>query len=439
MTSINMTKVTVSKWPELVMPEREIQATLAYLAYRTGKPVRVCYEGGEMAYSSTTIVVCVLPENREEANEKRIVNEDGKLLAVVNHNCVMIAFDLLDRDDQTARDGLAKVALEACDLLDFKVGELVKDRQRSLADKMQACLLSAISDQLSEKKYELSSLDVEAEAAYRKILESERRRPTLDHEIKVLNRLSASKSSSLARRQAEALMRLHEEGTYEDFTISPSGAFYANTGEIVIDYDGYTFPLGRYRIEIDPRGVLFIKNLDEHPNAEFPHPHVSNDYKPCLGNMTSALPKLIGRMQFAEALQIIHTFLSSYNPTSPYEKIGSFDPTGSYIDDDNPCEHCSNCCDIYCIMECGCNQGFYGCTDCIDYRTDFCFGECRYNHDYEMVNPCDDCSRPDAECYLDCQWNQEWELHNPCDDCEKPNCEGCDYLARKEALNYEKQ
>jgi len=439
------TQVTVNPWPEMVMPEREIKETLTYLAYKVGKPVRVRACNGELIYSENCVVVCAFTDDQEgkpkpKASNKQIVNDSGGLLAVVDHNCSMLVTDILGRDDEAARAALAHVAQAAIPLLDFDVAGLLKVQKSEMRMKVQTCLGAAVRQRLSDKTRELTGLEYEARDAYQKIVGAERRKPYLEHEIKMLERLSASKSSNLARQQAEALMRLQSDGVYEEFTLSPDGSLFANTGDITIHHDGYTFPLGRYRIEINPRGEVFIENLDEHPNATHPHPHVSTDHKPCLGNITADVPKLIGQMRFAEALQVLHLFLSSYNPGNPYEKIGAFDPTGTYVDEDeNPCENCADNCSPYCIRECRNNDGYYDCPDCVDYRSDYCYNECTYNEDFELVSPCEDCQRPDGECYLECEYNDEWQLCNPCDDCESKNCEECDYFPKKEVLNHGKQ
>ena len=203
MLTTDTTQVTVEKWPEMVMPEREIQETLAYLAYKTGKPVRVRLNKGDLAYSDRSVIVCSLPDDQNEdqdsdteTHKPQIVNENGKLLAIVDHNCIMLAFDLLDRDDDEARTGLAQVAQEAFALLDFDIAGLMQAQRTVMFGKMQTCLIAAVSDRLASKKYELGDLKREVEAAYHQIVEAERRKPCLEREIKVLKRISASKSRS---------------------------------------------------------------------------------------------------------------------------------------------------------------------------------------------------------------------------------------------------
>ena len=173
-------------------------------------------------------------------------------------------------------------------------------------------------------------------------------------------------------------------------------------------------------------------------DADNPHPHVGTDGRPCLGNIAADIPKMLGSMRIAEALQVLYEFLGEYNPDSPYERISRFDPTGQYYDeeDENPCENCDESCSPYCIFECGENQGQYECPDCCDYRTDYCYSECSHNQDFERFSPCDDCGDKDTEhCYLNCQYNTQWLLRCPCDSCEHQECgPGCSYFKKLENL-----
>jgi len=106
-------------------------------------------------------------------------------------------------------------------------------------------------------------------------------------------------------------------------------------------------------------------------------------------------------MRFAEALQILHRFLCSYNREGAYERIGDFDPTGEYVDEnDDPCENCDEKCSPWCIHGCEHND-WYSDRDCYDYRTEWCFLECEYNEDWSLQDPCDTCGHEtclEAEC-----------------------------------------
>lgn len=199
-------------------------------------------------------------------------------------------------------------------------------------------------------------------------------------------------------------------------------------------------PSGRYRVEVASDGQVLITNLDSHPRASHPHPHVGTDFRPCLGTAAADLAQLIGRTRFAEALQLIHNFLCSYNPENPFEKISRFDPTGMYEDpNENPCEDCDDRCSPYCVNSCSENDGYFSCSDCCYFRTEYCFTDCEYNEGFDLIHPCDDCSKVATPyCHLHCPFNSEWDLQNPCDGCDMESCqEDCPYRTKKEEVGYE--
>lgn len=226
------------------------------------------------------------------------------------------------------------------------------------------------------------------------------------------------------RKQAHALIELQASGQYSGITANDDGSISATTSPITIEYDGWQSPLGRYDINIDPKGDIKIEALDPPTDTDNPHPHVATDGRPCLGNIAADIPKMLGSMRIAEALQVLYEFLCEYNPDSPHERISRFDPTGQYYDeDDNPCENCDQSCSPYCIFECGENEGQYECPDCYEYRTDYCYSDCSYNEDFERFKPCDDCGeKSTVHCCLSCQYNTQWQLYCPCEDCELGEC-----------------
>jgi hypothetical protein len=102
---------------------------------------------------------------------------------------------------------------------------------------------------------------------------------------------------------------------------------------------------------------------------------------------------MLGRMQMAEALQLLREFLSSYNPDNPYENISHFDPNGEFIDpDEDPCQDCNDSCTPHCIASCSHNDSAFTCSDCSELRSDYCYAECALNERFEQFCPCDYCS-----------------------------------------------
>ena len=445
-------EVIIDSWPEQRIPEVELRASLTYLAYKTRKPVRLRKYTPQQHFTDRAVIVyactrdsCpnghatpILKLNGAEHQLSAaqpffqvddlpgvpITDEQGAVLARVLHNCITILVEFTGEDNDTARAVLTHVVEEAVSLLDFDVEDIQGERAHLLKERFEDWLRTTVHSLLDDKKYELTRLEQDIERAYRQIVDNERRRPLLEQEIDNLAKLQKVPHPRLARTQTTQLIELQETGLYEDIVCSQARALVATTGPIFVDYDGWRFPLGRYQVTIEPTGKLNIKNLTEHPQAEHPHPHVGSDGTPCLGNVHADIAKLIGRMRIAEALQVLHTFLSSYNREGAYESIGHFDSTGLYVDEDaDPCQDCDARCSPYCVNRCEHNDAFYGCGDCYDYRSEFCFQECEHNEGYELVHPCDGCDQASTEhCFLECAYNEDWQLQNPCDNCVNPEC-----------------
>ncbi len=459
--------ITMDTWPTMAIPRTEIQNILTFLAYKTNKPITFRRYIEDEGYSENSISVrmaiadgvrktsrtdtvrlgektYVLSENQvtveievDVPEEKQILDDDFLTLAYVDHNRIIIPIELTATDNEPARALLAHIIEHSVELLDFKMSEKLLQQRKKLAQRFCETFAKGVEKRITEQEDDLKESQRKAEQAYYNILEFERKRPVIQKELRFLKKLQQIRKPRLFRRQAQALIELQASGQYSSIETDDDGLISATTAPITIEYNNWQFPLGRYEINIDPQGHISIEALDEHPNADYPHPHVGTDGHPCLGNIAGDIPKMLGSMRIAEALQVLHEFLCEYNPDSPHERISRFDPTGDYYDeDDNPCENCDESCSPYCIHECRENDGQYSCSDCCDYRSDYCYQDCDYNQNFEQFSPCDDCSDEGTErCYLDCQYNDQWQLKCPCENCEFDECSSeCPYFKKLQEL-----
>ena len=463
--TITVPPVSIEPWSKLVMSQDEIQNTLTYLAYKTGRHVIFRLYAEDEGYSENTISVQVTATNGvRNANQVRevmlggkvfkltknqcrvdlgndvpeknhIIDDNALTLAYVDHNRIIIPIELTAANNEAARTLLAHIVERSIGLLDFKMdGKLHQQRQKLVKSFCQA-FARGVQKRITEREWELREKERESEKAYYTIVDCERERPVIEGEIEYLKKLEKIDEPRLFRKEAEALIELQISGQFTSITANEDGSFTAITSPITIEHDGWRFPLGRYTIHLEPAGKIKIEDLDPHGDAEHPHPHVATDGQPCLGNIKGDIPKMLGSMRIAEALQVLHVFLSEYNPDGPYEKISHFDPTGEYHDEDeSPCDDCDERCSSYCIFECGNNDGQYDCHDCYDYRTDYCYLDCRYNENFSQFKPCDDCDDKGTEhCCLECEYNDEWQLYSPCDNCTQESCESeCPFYAKRQ-------
>ena len=308
-------------------------------------------------------------------------------------------------DNETSSALLSHIIERSIDLLDFKMNGKLLEQRRKLAQNFCQTFAAGVQKRIREQEEDLRDCKNKSEHAYYTILDCERKKPILQQELEYLRKLERIDKPRLFRTQAQALIELQASGEYSNIKANNDGSLTATTAPIIIEYDGWKFPLGRYKINLDLAGDIKIEALDPHPDADYPHPHISSDGVPCLGNIRGDIPRMLGTMRISEALQSLHAFLSAYNPDNPYEKISRFDPAGEYCDDENPCDDCDERCSPYCIFECSNNNGQYECEDCNDRQTDFCYIECSYNENFSRFSPCEDnCENKGNEhCYLECE------------------------------------
>jgi len=459
--------ITIQSWPEMAIPVSEIEACLTYLAYKSGRPVVFCRYAKDQGYSDKIIRIQVASgdgsypqrkigqvslagnthelSNRQVAvaiklavpEEKIITDDESNTLAFVDYNRIVIPIDFTATDNAAARALLAYIIEQSIPLLDFSLAGPLLERQKQLVQHYREIFAQAVEIRIKSQEKELEEGRREADQAYRTIVEFERKRPVLEKQLRFLKKLAQIRMPRLLRQEAKALIDLVTSGQFTDIQ-ADDDAISATTRPITIEHDNWRFPMGRYTIEIHWTGDVRIEALDEHPDADYPHPHVTSDGHPCLGSVAADVPAMIGSMRIAEALQVLYQFLCSYNSHNPYERIGHFDPTGQYCDpDEDRCQDCDQSCSPYCIFECQDNNGQYYCEDCYDYRTDYCYLGCNYNENFERHSPCDNCQNQGTEhCYLNCQYNDNWQLHRPCQEhCRFDQCnDQCPYYVKFQRL-----
>ena len=431
--------IAVDPWPTYPLSEREIQETLALFAHRLGKPVRVSRYLGCFLYSERMARVYLAspfgprPDTACIPGE-RVHDEDGQLLCIVHHACVLILPEF------TGQEMLARCALAALPHLDFTLPAEAVERLERLSSGLRTCAQRFAVSLRDRRRMMLQNHQIEMDNAARHLSDLARSLPEKRLDLQAAERLVRGLPHTVVRREMPRLQELTELGTFEDVSLGADGVVKAVTGEVFIRHNGHTFPMGRYEIALNPDSTVRIQALDEHPNADYPHPHVDSNGRPCLGNIAGEVSRLLARFRIGEALHLLHAFLGEYNAYAPFETIGHFDPDGEYEDeDDTPCENCDERRTPHCIAECGNNQDAFYSSDCCEYRTPYCYQECAHNGDACEVSPCDDCD--DAEtrtCYLDCRWNRDWDRRNPCDRCEEESCDECPYREKAKELGVER-
>ena len=465
-TVLQVPPISIEPWPTMAIDMDELRIILTYLAYKSKKQVSFGKYVSDEGYSKDSVCVRIAVNDGDRQFEeisdvcisgkffqldrsqvkiepdidsaKQLQDDNGVILAYVDHNRIIFPVDLTAVDNEASRHILAHVLKEALELLDFTVDAKLLQKRDEVINAFCRLFKNNVGDRFLERQQELSNLKRSADQAYHTIVSYQNKKPIIEKELDNLKRLSDIPEPQLFKKQAKMLVDLAATGDFTCIRIGEDDSIIATTGPITINYQYHDFPMGRYNIIIDSHCHVRMEALDDHPNAEYPHPHVANDGYPCLGNISADVPALLGSMRIAEALQLLYEFLCSYSPdTSPYEVIANFDPHGTFRDEnDDPCENCDESSSPYCIGSCSSNTGNYGCSDCSEYRTRYCYRDCEYNESCDL-SPCDNCGDKSTEsCYLECEYNSDWDRRDPCEDvCEFQDCSAeCVYYQKKQEL-----
>jgi hypothetical protein len=254
--------------------------------------------------------------------------------------------------------------------------------QNSLHHQFKTSISSAIEARVQEYRDRIKQNDEEAGDMERQILNLRRQIHTDSQALEALDGTKGQWKQK-AVKEFESLRHLIPN-YYASYRID-DGKLIAKTHEVSIPYDGCTYDIGVFEVKITlATGDLEIANLT-HEVDGYEHPHISGG-RPCLGNIGKGVIRMLAEFELFGALQMIHSFLHSYNEDSPYHKIEHWDP-GYENEEDS---HFQNCRD---------NNSGYECVECGGEG-----GECPfYDEAFEVCverSSLDDCVNCEYQCRL---------------------------------------
>jgi hypothetical protein len=266
---------------------------------------------------------------------------EGKILARLIGSTIYFLF--------SANDELEPIVNAVLQVLIPKAKEAA---DKSQLKQFKNAVSLAIEKRVDEYKDRIEENEEESQKLERQILNLHRQIDTDKQAYKALDGTKGQWKKK-AEREFEYLQRL-TDNLYQSIRVDGE-KLIAKTYEVSINYDGSSYEIGEFEIKIDlPTGDLDIKNLT-HEVDGYEHPHISGG-KPCLGNIGNGVIRMLAEFELFGALQIIHRFLHSYNPDSPYHKIEHWNPD---FEDDNRdrYESCRNDNSGFACVECGGEDG----------------------------------------------------------------------------------
>ena len=269
----------------------------------------------------------------------------------------------------------AELLLEA--ILQYLVPKAKEAIANSLIRQFKTSISSAIEARVQEYRDRIKQNNEEAADMERQILNLRRQIHT---DSQALEALDGTKGQWIQKavKGFDALQHLIPN-YYEGIRID-EGTLIAKTHEVSIAYCGCSYDMGVFEVKITlATGDLEIANLT-HKVDGYQHPHIS-DGRPCLGNIGKGVIRMLAEFELFGALQMIHSFLHSYNEDSPYHSIEHWDPNHE-DEEDSRYSNCREDNSGYACVECGGEGG-----DCPFY--DEAFEVCVENFFFVDCNNCE--------------------------------------------------
>lgn len=252
-----------------------------------------------------------------------IKDADGNAVVQVVGRKVYVLCDLLSCDEPWAASALARAvydgirASEGNPLDDDGDAATWREALDAERDKYVDLCITRIDNRVGDIQREIDGYDGEIREAGQRIAQAVRKRHGA---AQALERLAKDERTAEAGRLKKEFDQLAAAKPVLAVRAYPDRV-EVDTRTVVIAHMGRRYEIGRFRIAIGDRCDLSIANLSNTASGTHcEHPHV-RDGRPCLGNISEAIGKLLGEREYALVVNMLFRFLESYNPGNPYAKI----------------------------------------------------------------------------------------------------------------------
>lgn len=246
---------------------------------------------------------------------------------------------------------------------------LLEEHLPAIAKKCRRQVRSQFLEQLvncaEKKKYFLESQIRDKEFDIRDLIEKIKDKSSelflSKHLLKFFNKSSKYLQQQAVKMFVE-LMKL-VPGLYQGFRFEED-KLIGTTHPINIRYEGDDYNFEPYEVVIYLNDQKVTIQSSSNEINGYIHPHVTDDNEVCWGNIQGLIPKLLGSMDIFGLFQMIHKFLSEYNPDDPFQKIQNWDPYWEGEDEDEYCLYCEES-----GHNADCCEHCWYCDDCEEYHS----------------------------------------------------------------------
>jgi len=245
-------------------------------------------------------------------------------------------------------------------LIDEYLPKLARQFKKSLRQQFIHRMMRCAEERKRTLESQISTDEYEVENLSQKLTELSIKVSNTKHMLKVFEK-SDDYLKKFALQMWVDLLKL-VPGTYQGFRFEGESVF-GTTHRIVIRFEGEDYEFEPYEVELDIRNAKINIRSERNGVDGYIHPHISDEV--CWGSVGGLISKLIGQLDLHGLFQLVHTFLSSYNPDDPYQRIEKWNP-----DWEEPDEECDEYC-VYC-EEYGHEASYcsfcYWCDECSEFH-----------------------------------------------------------------------
>lgn len=301
-----------------IFPSFSIKAKIDYLAILTDKQIKVT-SNSDTLVSYNQLAIVVNPKFRLEENFIGVWDKKKKI-AFVEGNKFYI-----EELTEANLDKVVKLYKKNKRLIKEMQEEIQKREHEAFRKALGIKLSKAVDHKLKDLKELMELKKLELKLCQQTIIDTTKKlmqiRKSFDQtrDLKTAIKDDAGKIDKAIKE----IMALKENGTYTeiDFRLNE---IVAQTPMVYCEHKDDVYELGKYEVHVPlDNADIRIYNLTRQPGG-YHHPHVKSDGQPCLGTLSEAIPKHIGRADFAVILMALNSYLHSYNPASPYHRVQSW-------------------------------------------------------------------------------------------------------------------
>ena len=299
----------------VVFPSISIKAKLDYFAILADKQIKVT-SNPDTLVSSDQFVIAVNPRFFLEKDFIGVLDE-AKKVAFVEGNKFYI-HELTEAN----LDKLIELYKKNKHLIREVQEEIQKKEYEAFKKALGIKLSKAVNYRVRDLKELMELKKLELRLCQQTMIDTTKSLMQIRRSLEQTQLLKETirNDANMIDKAIREIMALRKNGTYTkiDFRLNE---IVAETPMVYCQHNDDVYELGEYEIHLPLDNTdIRIYNLTRQPNG-YQHPHVKGDGQPCLGTLSEAIPKHIGRGDFAVILMALNSYPHNYNPASPYHKI----------------------------------------------------------------------------------------------------------------------